>query len=59
MPDAAAVIMTQLSLKAEMQRWKVKGRAAAKYEMKHLRVTDTFKPKHYIELNEDNKKSIL
>ena len=51
--------MTQLYLKSVMKHCKMKGLAAAKYEMKHLHFRDTFKPKHYIELNEYQKKSIL
>ena len=59
MPDSPAVILTQLSLKAGMKRCKGKVRAVAKYETKHLYFRDTFKPKHYRQLNEDKKKSIL
>ena len=45
-PDAAEVIMMQLYLKAGMKRWKVKGWAAVKFEMKQLHFRDSFKPKH-------------
>ena len=58
-PDVAAVIMTQLSLKSGMKSWKGKGRAETKYEMKQLHLRDNFKPEHYIYLNEYQKKSIL
>ena len=57
--DAEALIMMQLSLKADMKRCKVKGWAADKSDMKQLHFRDTFKPSHYIELNEYHKKSIL
>ena len=57
--DVEAVIMTQLSLKAGIKCWKGKGQSAAKYEMKQLHFRSTFKPKHYRDLNEDHKKSIL
>ena len=46
LPDAISVIMTQLYLKAGMKCWKIKGLAAAKYEIKKLHFRDTFKPKH-------------
>ena len=59
LPNAAAVIMAQLSIKAWMNSWKRKGRAAAKYDMKMLHFSDTFKPKHYRDINEDHKKSII
>ena len=56
-PDAAADIITQLSLKAGMKCWKEKGQAAAKSDMKQLDFRYTFKPKHYRDLNEDEKKN--
>ena len=57
--DAASLIMKQLYLKAGMDRLKGKGQSSDKYEMEQLHFRDTFKPKHYIHLNEDQKKSIL
>ena len=57
--DVEAVIMTQLSLKAGIICWKGKGRSAAKSETKQLHFRNTFKPKHYRDLNEDHKKIIL
>ena len=58
-PDAAAFIMAQLSLKAGMKCWKVKGQAAAKYEMKQLHFIDTLNKNYYRDLNEYQKNSIL
>ena len=51
LPEAAAVIMTQLFFKTGMKSWKRKERAAAKSDTKHLHFRDTLKPRHYIELN--------
>ena len=42
-----------------MKCWKEKGQAAAKSDMKQLDFRYTFKPKHYRDLNEDEKKIIL
>ena len=58
-PDATAVIMLQLSLNLGINNWKVKGIAEAESEINQLHFVDTFKPRHYIELNEDQKKIIL
>ena len=49
--DVAEVIIIKLSLKEDMKRWKVKGQAAAKSEMKQLHFRDTFKPRYHRELN--------
>ena len=58
-PDAEAVIMMQLSLLAGMKCWKENGKVLDKSEMNQLHFSDTFKPKHYIDINEDYNKSIL
>ena len=58
-PDAEAVIMMQLSLKAGLNCWKGKGQAAAIYYMNQLHFRYIFKSNHYRDLNEDQKKSIL
>ena len=42
-----------------MNRWKIKGKASAKYEMNNLHLRDILKLRHYGELNEDQNKSIL
>ena len=57
--DAEAVIMMQLSLLAGMKCWKENGKVLDKSEMNQLHFSDTFKPKHYIDINEDHNKSIL
>ena len=57
--EAEAVIMTQLSLLAGMKCWKENGRASAKSDMNQLHFSDTFKPNHYIDINENHNKSIL
>ena len=59
LPDASAVIMPYLYLKAGIKCRKVTGWAAVKSEMKQMHFRDTFKSKHYRELNEYQKKSIL
>ena len=51
--------MTQLSLKVCMKRWKGKGQAEAKSEIKQLHLRDSFNPNHYIDLNGYKKTSIL
>ena len=58
-PEATAFIMTQLFLKSGMKRWKVKGQESAKSNMKQMYFRDTYKPKHYIYMNEDQNNSIL
>lgn len=58
-PDVVAMIMTQLSLKAGLKTWGDKAYAAAKAEMKQLHLRDTFKPKHWDELTEEERRSIL
>ena len=51
--------MNQLSLKMGMKTWKDKGSSAAKAEMKQLHMRDTFIPKHYLDLDVVQRKSIL
>jgi hypothetical protein len=57
--DVAAVIMTQLSLKAGLKHWGDKGKAAAHQEMKQLHFRETFKPFHWHELTHTQKQSVL
>ena len=42
-----------------MKRWKVKGRAEAKSDIKQLHFRDTFRPKHYRYIYEYEKNIIL
>jgi hypothetical protein len=58
-PDIVAAIMTQLSLKAGLKAWGEKGYTAAHAEMKQLHFRDTFKPKHWSDLTQDQRKTVL
>ena len=58
-PNAVEAIMTQLSLKAGLKRWKEKGYEAAYNEMKQLHYRTTFRPKHWHKLSAKEKASIL
>jgi len=58
-PDVIAAIMTQLSLKAGLKKWKDKGQKAIHSEMKQLHMRKTFKPKHWKDLTPTKKLSIL
>ena len=54
-----ATIMTQLSLKVGLKTWGEEAEAAVHSEMKQLHFRDTFEPKHWKDLNEAQRKSIL
>jgi len=58
-PDVVAAIMTQLSLKAGMKEWGKVAEQAVLSEMKQLHMRDTFRPMHWRELNDLQKKTIL
>jgi hypothetical protein len=58
-PQVLATIMTQLSLKAGLKAWGDKASAAVHSEMKQLHFRDTFEPKHWKDLNETQRKSVL
>jgi Reverse transcriptase (RNA-dependent DNA polymerase) len=58
-PQVLATIMTQLSLKAGLKAWGDKASEAVHSEMKQLHFRDTFKPKHWKDLNETQRKSVL
>jgi hypothetical protein len=58
-PDVVGAIMTQLSLKAGLKRWGDKGRAAVHSEMKQLHMRETFRPLHYEDLTEAERRSVL
>ena len=58
-PDVVAAIMTQLSLKAGMKTWGNKAEKAVHSEMKQLHLRDTFKPMHWKELDETQRKTVL
>ena len=58
-PDAVAMIMTQLSLRAGLKQWKGKAHDAAYAEMKQLHMRHTFQPVHWKDLSEDERKEVL
>ena len=58
-PEAVAVIMTQLSLRAGLKKWGKEAEAAAKGEMKQLHMRNNFQPVHLKDLTEKEKASIL
>jgi hypothetical protein len=58
-PDVVAAIMTQLSLKAGLKQWGAKAFTAAESEMKQLHFRDTFKPKHWRELTQNQRQTVL
>jgi len=58
-PDVVAAVMTQLSLKAGLREWGDRGYNAAYSEMKQLHMHGTFKLKHWRELTELQKSSVL
>jgi len=58
-PDVVAYVMTQLSLKAGLKAWGDKAHAAAESEMKQLHFRNTFKPMHWSELTEIQRKTVL
>ena len=58
-PKALIAILTQLSLKKGLKRWKEKGHKAAFGKMKQLHMRDTFRPKHKKKLTKKQKAEIL
>jgi hypothetical protein len=58
-PDVVAAIMTQLSLKAGLKEWGNTGFKAAHSEMKQLHLCNTFKPKHWRELSNAHRQTVL
>ena len=58
-PEVLATIMTQLSLKAGLKAWGDKALEAVHSEMKQLHFRDTFKTKHWKDLNDTQRKSVL
>jgi hypothetical protein len=51
--------MTQLSLKASLKEWGDRAFKAARSEMKQLHLQNTFKPKHWRELSQVQRQTIL
>jgi Reverse transcriptase (RNA-dependent DNA polymerase) len=58
-PEIVAIILTQLSLKAGLNKWKGKAQDAAYAEMKQLHLRDTFRPKRWSELSDESKNNVL
>ena len=58
-PSVVAMIMMQLSLKSAMKEWGDEALFAAKKEMKQLHWRNSFKPIHYKDLSEEQRKMIL
>jgi hypothetical protein len=58
-PEAVAIIMTQLSLRAGLREWGDKAKDAARGEMKQLHMRKTFKPERLQDLTPAERKSIL
>jgi hypothetical protein len=58
-PDVVAAIMTQLSLKAGLKEWGDQAFTAARSEMKQLHLWNTFKPKHWRELSQVQRQTVL
>jgi hypothetical protein len=54
-----ASIMTQLSLKAGLKEWGDRAFTADRSEMKQLHLWNTFKPKHWRELSQVQRKTVL
>ena len=52
-------VMTQLSMKSGLKRWKKKGEAAVSTEMKQLHFRDTFEPLHPKTLSKKQIKEVL
>jgi hypothetical protein len=57
--DVVAAIMTQLSLKAGLKEWGEEAFTDARSEMKQLHFRSTFKPKHWRELSQVQRHTVL
>jgi hypothetical protein len=58
-PDVVAAIMTQLSLKAGLKEWGEEAFMAAQSEMKQFHFRNTFNPKHWRELSQFQRQTVL
>jgi hypothetical protein len=58
-PDVVEAIMTQLSLKAGLKEWGYQAFTAARSKMKQLHLRNTFKPKHWRELGQVQRQTVL
>jgi hypothetical protein len=57
--DIVTAIMTQLSLKAGMKEWGDQAFKAARSEMKQLHLRNTCKPKHWHDLSQVQRQTVL
>jgi hypothetical protein len=58
-PQVLATIMTQLSFKAGLKAWGNRAPESVHSDMKQLHFRDTFEPKHLMDLNETQRRSVL
>jgi hypothetical protein len=58
-PDVVAAIMTQISLKAGLKEWGDQAFTSARSKMKQLHLRNTFKPKHWRELSQVQRQTVL
>jgi hypothetical protein len=58
-PDVVAAMMTQLSLKAGLKEWGEEAFMATQSEMKQFHFRNTFKPKHWRELGQVQRHTVL
>jgi hypothetical protein len=58
-PDVVAAIMAQLSLKAGLEEWGDKAFTVAQSEIKQLHFRNTFKPKHWREMIQVQRHTVL
>jgi hypothetical protein len=58
-PEVVAAIMTQLSLKAGLKEWGDQAFTASRSEMQKLHLWNTFKPKHWRELSQVQRQTVL
>jgi hypothetical protein len=58
-PDVVAPIMMQLSPKPGLKEWREEAFMASQSEMKQLQFRNTFKPKHWRELSQVQRQTVL
>jgi hypothetical protein len=58
-PDIVAAVMTQLSLKNGLKEWGDKAYEEVESEMKQLHFRDTFMPRHWKDLSENQRLTVL
>ena len=58
-PQIVEMILTQLTLKAAVNKWRKRATTAAEAEMKQLHWQNTFKPVQYLDFTPEQRKTIL